>query len=161
MTTVAAAAPPQSLTRELVVDAPAMEAWARWTTDEGVRSFFPGAMNGTRIKLERDGPYEFYFLPDNPEGMRGCDGCKILGWQEGKMLSFTWANRPDMAVRPHRTHVVLRFEEIAPDRTRVTLEQDGWGEGDDWRIAYDYFASVWPRVLEAFRASCAESRGQP
>jgi uncharacterized protein YndB with AHSA1/START domain len=138
---------------ETIVEAPAMEAWALWTTNEGVQSFFPGAENGTNIRLEPDGPYEFYFLPENPVGMRGCDACVILGWQEGKMLSFTWTNRPDHAVRPWRTHVILRFEEIAPRRTRVTFEQDGWGDGADWQIAHDYFASAWPRVLEAYRAS--------
>lgn len=144
-----------TLRRETVVDAPAQNAWVLWTTNEGVQSFFPGAKNGTNIRLQPDGPYEFFFLPENPEGSRGCDGCKILGWQEGKMLSFTWTNRPDHAVRPWRTHVVLRFEEIAPGKTRVTLDQDGWGEGDDWRVAYDYFADAWPRVLEAYRARLA------
>jgi uncharacterized protein YndB with AHSA1/START domain len=157
----AAAAPPPALHRETLVCAPALEAWRLWTTNEGVASFFPGALNGgTNIKLAADGPYEIYFLPENAVGMRGCDGCTVLGWQEGKMLSFTWTNRPEMAVRQHRTHVVLRFESRTPGRTRVTLDQDGWGEGDDWRIAYDYFADAWTRVLDAFRirldAACGE-----
>jgi uncharacterized protein YndB with AHSA1/START domain len=151
MSATAAAFPPQSLRIEVIVNAPATEAWSLWTTNEGVQSFFPGAENGTNIELRPDGPYDFFFLPENPEGMRGCDGCKILGWQEGKMLSFTWANRPDHAVRPYRTHVTLRFEEIAPGKTRLLFEQDGWGEGADWQIAYDYFADGWARVLEAFR----------
>lgn len=146
------AAQSDALTFEIIVDAPPEKAWSLWTTNEGVQSFFPGATNGTNIDLRPDGPYEFFFLPENPEGMRGCDGCKILGWQEGKMLSFTWTNRPEHAVRPYRTHVVLRFEEFAPGQTRVIFEQDGWADGEDWRIAYDYFADGWTRVLEAFRA---------
>ncbi len=149
---VAHGSPERSLHLETVVSATAYDAWALWTTDDGVQSFFPGAKNGgTNVQLEPGGPYEFFFLPENPVGMRGCDGCMILGYQEGVMLSFTWTNRPEMAVRPHRTHVVLHFEEIAPSTTRVTLDQDGWGEGEDWRIAYDYFDAGWERVLDAFR----------
>jgi uncharacterized protein YndB with AHSA1/START domain len=155
------ASAPEAIEVEVVVNAPAFEAWARWTTNEGVQRFFPGASNGTNIELRPDGPYEFFFLPENPAGSRGCDGCRILGWQEGKMLSFTWANRPDMAMRPYRTHVTLRFEALARDKTRVRLAQDGWGEGEDWRVARDYFASAWARVLEAYRDSFEESAGQP
>jgi uncharacterized protein YndB with AHSA1/START domain len=154
-------APPHALELETVVEAPALDAWARWTTNEGVQSFFPGATKGTNVRLEPGGPYEFFFLPENPEGMRGCDGCVILGFEEGKMLSFTWTNRPDMAVRPHRTHVVLRFEEIAEGRTRIAFEQDGWGESAEWKIAYDYFAAAWPRVLESYRASFAKGGAEP
>lgn len=154
----AAASPPHALNIETVVEAPAMVAWSLWTTNEGVQSFFPGAENGTNIRLEPDGPYEFFFLPENPAGARGCDGCRILAWQEGKMLSFTWTNRPDHAVRPFRTHVVLRFDEIEPGKTRVLFEQDGWGEGADWQVAYEYFEDGWTRVLEAFRRRLASAK---
>jgi uncharacterized protein YndB with AHSA1/START domain len=157
--TFSSAAP--ALHREVIVAAPASDAWALWTTNEGVQSFFPGAKTGgTNIDLRPDGPYEFFFLPENPEGMRGCDGCVILGWQEGKMLSFTWTNKPDMKVRQHRTHVVLHFEERAPNETVVTLDQDGWGEGEDWQVAYDYFAGAWARVLDALRVRFANEGGE-
>ncbi len=142
----------RTLTKEVVVATDARTAWALWTTNEGAQSFFPGARNGTNIQLRPGGPYEFFFLPNNERGMRGCDGCVILGYQEGVMLSFTWTNRPEMVVRPHRTHVVLHFDELGPKRTRVTFVQDGWGTGADWDIAYSYFDHGWTRVLEAYKA---------
>ena len=158
----AEAATPPTIELETVVNATAEEAWTLWTTNEGVQSFFPGARNGgTNIRLAPDGPYEFFFIPENPPGMRGCDGCVILGFQKGKMLSFTWTNRPDHAVRPHRTHVTLRFQPLSATATRVTLEHDGWGEGEDWRVPYDYFAAAWPRVLEAYRRGFADSEPTP
>lgn len=140
------------LAKEIVVEVDAKTAWAAWTTNEGAQSFFPGARNGTNIQLRPGGPYEFFFLPDNKPGVRGCDGCVILGYQEGVMLSFTWTNRPEMAVRPHRTHVVLHFEALGPKRTRVNFVQDGWGVGPDWDAAYDYFDDGWSRVLTAYKA---------
>lgn len=137
--------------KQVVVAADANSAWALWTTDEGFQSFFPGPPGfQTNIKLEPGGPYEVFLIAANPKGMQGCDGCMILGFQEGRMLSFTWTNRPDMAVRPHRTNVVLTFETVSPKQTRVTLVQDGWGVGPDWDIAHAYFDRAWGHVLAAY-----------
>jgi uncharacterized protein YndB with AHSA1/START domain len=137
--------------KQVVVPADANAAWALWTTNEGFQSFFPGSPGfTTNIKLEPGGPYEVFLIAKAPEGSRGCDGCRILGYQEGRMLSFTWTNRPDMAVRPHRTHVALTFEPLSPRETRVTLVQDGWGSGSDWDVAYAYFDRAWGHVLDAY-----------
>lgn len=142
----------RSVKAEVVVPTDALSAWRLWTTNEGVKSFFPAATGlETNIALRPGGPYELFFMPDAPEGSRGCDGCVILGFQEGRMLSFTWTNRPDMATRPHRTHVVLNFDPLSARQTRVTLVADGWGVGPDWDVAYDYFSAAWPRVLDAYR----------
>ena len=73
------------------------------------------------------------------------------------MLSFTWDHRPDMAVRGQMTHVVVRFEALGATATRVTLVQDGWGEGPQWDESYRYFDTAWQAVLERFRASLADS----
>lgn len=146
--------------KQTVVPASADDAWRLWTTNEGFQSFFPGAPGfKTNIKLEPGGPYEVFLIAGAPKGSQGCDGCMILGYQEGRMLSFTWTNRPDMAVRPHRTNVVLTFEPLSERETRVTLVQDGWGVGADWNIAHDYFDKAWGHVLDAYKkrieASCA------
>ena len=150
----------RSVTAEVVLPTDALSAWRLWTTDEGVRSFFPAAGGiDTNIELRPGGPYEIFLIPGAPEGSRGCDGCVILGYQEGRMLSFTWTNRPDMATRPHRTHVVLNFEPLSPRETRVTLVADGWGVGADWDVSYDYFSAAWPRVLAACKARIERDAG--
>ena len=148
------------IVKQVVVRADATAAWSLWTTNEGLQSFFPAASGiATNITLEPGGPYEVFLIPNAPEGSRGCDGCMILGYQEGRMLSFTWTNRPDMAVRPHRTNVVLTFEPISSRETRVTLVQVGWGVGPDWDVAHRYFDRAWARVLDAYAeriaAACA------
>jgi uncharacterized protein YndB with AHSA1/START domain len=142
----------RAVVKEVVVAADAMRAWSLWTTNEGFQSFFPSATMSTNIALRPGGPYEVFLIPDAPAGRRGCDGCVILGYQEGRMLSFTWTNTPDMAVRPHRTHVVLTFTPIGAAGTRVRLVQDGWGTGPDWDVAFRYFDSAWARVLDSYKA---------
>ena len=49
---------------------------------------------------------------------------------------------------------MLRFSEVAPNQTRVTLTQSGWGEGEEWDKAYNYFISAWgERVLPYLKHS--------
>lgn len=138
---------------ETVVAAPVATAWHAWTTNEGLQSFHPGIGPGrTNVRLEPGGPFEFWFIPDNPPGRRGCDDCVILAFQHERMLAFTWDNVPTMKVRGMKTHVVVRFEPLSPTTTRVTLTQDGWGEGPDWNEAYDYFTGAWRTVLDGMQA---------
>lgn len=142
----------RSIVGEVTVPTDAVSAWRLWTTDEGFKSFFPGgAALETNIELRPGGPFEVFMIPGAPEGARGCDGCTILGYEEGRMISFTWTNRPDMAVRPHRTHVVVSFDPVSEHSTRVTLVADGWGAGPDWDAAYAYFSKAWVGVLQSYR----------
>jgi len=138
---------------EVLVRATPARAWQAWTTNDGLQAFFPGTRPGsTNVQLEPGGPFQFEFIPQNPLGARGCDLCVILAYQEERMLSFTWDHRPDMAVRGHMTHVVLRFEPLDPSTTRVTLVQDGWGAGEEWDESFAYFDKAWSGVLARFKA---------
>jgi TolB protein len=144
---------------QVVVASPVARAWWAWTTNEGLQAFFPGIRpGGTNVRLEPGGPYEFEFLPDQPPGARGCDRCVILAYQPERMLSFTWDHRPDMAVRGQMTHVVVRFEALGAAETRVTLVQDGWGDGPQWDESYRYFDSAWHAVLERLQAYLADPK---
>lgn len=66
-------------------------AWRKWTTHEGLLSFF-GRDN--RIELTPGGPFEIYFLMDNSPGLRGSEGCKVLSYLPQEMFSFTWNAPP-------------------------------------------------------------------
>ena len=134
---------------EVVVAAPPTVVWHHWTTLEGLSTLFIPAdppLQG-RIELRPNGPYELYFLMDNPEGMRGGEESRIIAFQEERMLSFTWKNTPAWTIRPFLTHVVVTLEAIEPARTRVRLEQSGFGDGGEWDTAYHYFNGAWGRVL--------------
>ena len=140
---------------DLVVAAPVADVWAAWTTREGIASFFG---RDARVELRVGGPYEVYFLMDAPIGNRGSEGCQVLSYVPGELLAFSWNAPPSMpAVRAERTQVVLRFEAVNGGRTRLHLTHLGWGTGDEWDAAFDYFSIAWMQVLASLEKRFADS----
>jgi hypothetical protein len=43
--------------------------------------------------------------------------------------------------------VTVFFSALGPDRTRVLLRHDGWGEGGEWDGAFEYFNRAWKRTV--------------
>lgn len=146
--------PDRAIEIEIVVDAGIEQVWSAWTTDAGVTSFFAPASN---IDLRVGGPYEIFFDPKAEQGKRGADGARVLAFQEGKMISFTWNAPLHMPeIRKQWTHVVVRLSAVEPDKTRVSLRHDGWGESPKWDEAFDYFSRAWkdavlPRLRHRFK----------
>ena len=116
-----------------------------WTTMEGAVCFFaPEA----KIEARPGGAYELYFNPAAPEGERGAEGMRILAMQEPQFLSFTWNPPPHLpTVRGQQTLVQIRIEAISDGLSKVTLQQDGWGTGDEWDAAYAYFERAWCKIV--------------
>lgn len=138
---------------EIVVNASLEDVWHAWTTNEGVQTFFA---KDTNIKLEIGGPFEMLFNAESPEGSKGSEGCLFLSYLPLEMLSFSWSAPPQFQhARPHRTWVVLRFEELESHKVLVKLTHLGWREmkaahpnySDEWDQVYDYFTKAWPYVL--------------
>lgn len=145
------------VTASVVVELPVSEAWQLWTTPEGIASFFAPASN---IELRPQGPFELFFAPDAEPGERGSEETIILGYQENRMLSVSWAMPPYMTeVRPHHTHLLFRFEPLDEARTRVSLTHSGWGEGEAWDEAFTYFERVWPHVLSSMPSAMTDAAG--
>ncbi len=143
--TESAGARDRVLRGEVVVAASAADVWKAWTTIEGAKTFFaPEA----RIEPRVDGAYELYFKPDAPPGLRGSEGMRILSFEPEKRLSYTWNAPPDIPeIRGQRTQVTVDIEPLAPDRTRVRITHQGWGEGDAWDRAYAYFDRAWGKIV--------------
>jgi uncharacterized protein YndB with AHSA1/START domain len=130
---------------DVQVAAPVEAVWKAWTTTEGIKTFFaPEA----RVELAVGGPFEIYINPFAPPGLKGADDMRIIGFQENRMLSFTWNAPPSLPeARKQRTIVILRFQSDGANATRVHLHHVGWGDGGEWDKAYDYFARAWPNVF--------------
>lgn len=121
-------------------------AWRAWgERDELVRWFARDA----KIELRPGGPYEMYFLLDEPPGRRGGEGNTVTHFAPGRVLSFTWNAPPQFGpLREVRTHVVLTFVDRAGGGTDVTLTHYGFGPGEDWAKVHAYFEAAWTRVMQ-------------
>jgi len=129
-------------------------AWWKWTTHEGLVTFF-GADN--KVELKPGGAYEIYIIADAAIGEKGGEGNMILSYLPKEMISFTWnapPDQPEIRIHPHKTWVVLVFDSTNNNQTKVTLSHLGWLEGEKWEAAYKYFDSVWPVVLTWMADSC-------
>lgn len=156
--------PHRAIEHEIVVHAAADEVWYAWTTNEGVKTFFAPASN---VDLGVDGPYEIFFDPEAEPGKRGADGARILAFQTGKMLSFTWNAPLHMPeIRKQWTHVVVRLFAVGPATTRVSIWHDGWGKGEKWDEAFEYFSRAWkdavlPRLRHRFTVGPVDWKNPP
>ena len=135
----------RAIDKEVVVKATLEQAWAAWTTREGIVSFFaPDA----KIEARVGGAFQIYIDPGAPPGAKGADDMRFLALQPMKMISFDWNAPPSLpAARAQRTFVVVRFVPVDENSTRVTLHHTGWGDGGEWDKAYSYFDRSWVTVL--------------
>ncbi|MHC4695620.1 MAG: SRPBCC family protein [Planctomycetota bacterium] len=134
--------------KEVIVSASLAEVWNAWTTTEGVTSFGPPKAD---VELRVGGRYEWYFLPDAPEGSRGAEGCTVLSYLPMRMLSFSWNAPPAIPTlrdAGERTHVVVEFEQAPDKQVKLTLWQLGFGKGEAWDEYYAYFDRAWGIVLD-------------
>ncbi len=139
----------RSLHKEVLVPSPIERVWWGWTTSEGMASWWA---KESWIDLKIGGPYELYFLLDQPRGWQGGEGCRVLSYLPPEMLSFSWNFPPEIPeIRFEHTWVVLRFVRVARSETRVVFDQLGWKEGPAWDAGWKYFDQAWGRVLERLR----------
>ncbi|MBT9596728.1 MAG: SRPBCC domain-containing protein, partial [Vitreoscilla sp.] len=135
----------RAIDKEIVVPATLDQAWAAWTTREGIVSFFaPDAEIDPRV----DGAFHIHIDPTAPAGQKGADDMRFMALQPRQMLSFDWNAPPSLPeARAQRTFVIVRFEPVSANETRVTLHHVGWGQGGQWDATYAYFDKAWGNVL--------------
>lgn len=135
---------------EKTVEVPASRdaAWTAWSTADGLRGFFAPNVN---MELRPGGPFEIRFSDEAPPGEGGSEGCTVQAWLPGEMLAFSWNAPPAFPrVRQLRTQVVLLFAALGEERCRVRLINHGYGQGEEWDAAFDYFDRAWGTVMEGF-----------
>ena len=136
-----------------VVNQSIIDIWTKWTTHDGLTSFF-GKEN--KIELKIGGMFEIYFLLKNPIGLQGSEGCKILSFIPNRMLSFSWNAPPkfkEVRESDYKTWVVIEFKEINDQKTEIKLTHLGWIEGIQWNEVFEYFNAAWDSVLKELEES--------
>jgi uncharacterized protein YndB with AHSA1/START domain len=145
------------VSHERIVEIPRAEAWELYATGEGWKRFFDVR---AAIELWPRGKFEIAFSEDAPAGERGSEGCEVLSFVPGEMISHTWNAPPKFKhARGRRTWVVVRFEEVAPGRTRIRIDHLGFEEQAaanaahraEWEQVRGYFAAAWGKVLDAIK----------
>jgi uncharacterized protein YndB with AHSA1/START domain len=136
----------RAITERIAVKARVDDVWKAWTTSEGIKTFFaPDA----KVELRVDGPFQIYIDPTAEPGVKGADDMRILGFQEKRMLTFTWNAPPSLPeARKQRTVVIVRLDARGDALTDVALTHIGWGDGGEWDKAHAYFSRAWPNVLK-------------
>lgn len=120
-------------------------AWRAWTDGE---AFERATGWSAAIEPRMGGRFEIAFDPSAPKGQAGSEGCRVLALVPRSVLAFEWNAPPSFGqLRFQRTNVVVRLAALDPERTRVTLEHAGFGQGAEWERVADYFARAWPTVL--------------
>jgi len=114
----------RAIEKEVVVPATLDQAWAAWTTREGITSFF--APDAT-IEPRAGGAFHIYIDPGAPAGSKGADDMRFLALQPKKMISFDWNAPPSLPeVRAQRTVVAARAGVVSVFRPRIASNQ-AWG----------------------------------
>ncbi|MFK8002814.1 MAG: SRPBCC domain-containing protein [Polyangiales bacterium] len=140
--------PVDDLVLEQEVSLSAAEAYRRWTVEEELKKFFAPDL---RIDLRPGGDFEVLFDMTQPEGLRGSEGCVIVGFVPATEVSFTWNFPPSIpTLRDQHTIVRVGFEALGAQRTRVTLRQSGWKKEGAWPNGFEYFKRAWGFVLGNF-----------
>jgi len=151
--------PARVLHKEVTVSSPIERVWWAWTTSEGMASWWA---KESWIELRIGGPWELYFLLDQPRGLQGSEGCRILSYCPPEMLSYSWNFPPSIPeIRNEYLWVVLRFVRVGPRKTRVIMDHLGWKEGPVWEKGYQYFDRAWGDVLERFRTRFPRTSSRP
>lgn len=142
----------KKIRKTITIHASAEEAWKSWTTHDGLKQFF-GMENDVELRI--GGKFEIYFLMDNPVGLRGSEGCRVLSYLPYEMLSFSWNAPPtykEVRESEYKAWVVVTFREIAGHETEVTINHLGWPDRKDWNEVFEYFDSAWDQVFREFKA---------
>lgn len=128
--------------------APVAEGWEAWTTAEGIEGFF--AVKAAKVEPVPGGAIELWFRVNNPEGLRGSEGCLMHSVKPMERFVFEWNAPPENpAIRKLRTLVYLDFRALPDNRTELTLRNFGYGTGEDWARNKAYFANAWPAVMSS------------
>jgi len=143
----------KSIIKERLINKSREYLYQKWTTKEGLNSFFSA---DNTIEIIPNGKYEIYFSTDKSIAERGSEGCVVLSFIPNQMFSFTWNTPPqykELRYSGYHTWVVLEFIPLN-NNTLVRLTNLGYPNNKTWDLAYNYFDKAWDYVLDNLVKAC-------
>lgn len=133
-----AALPARTMKMTVDVQAPLQEIWDKFTTEEGMTSWMVAK---AEVDWRVGGTIRTHYDPEAEIGDEGTIVHHILSYEPLRMYSsrFTAPENTPIAKVAEATWGVVRFEPLTPDRTRVRFTSLGWGEGEEWDKAWEFF----------------------
>jgi uncharacterized protein YndB with AHSA1/START domain len=127
------------------------DLWALWTEPDKVTKWLAGKAT---IDLRVGGNYQLSeHLATRP--LRGSVGGPIVGLEEEYVLKVSWRLPAELGAAVSEatppTGLVVLFQPLGPNRTRLRLEHDGWRDGSEWAGARQWQNDVWTDVLARLR----------
>jgi uncharacterized protein YndB with AHSA1/START domain len=129
----------RTLRHEVILDAPVDEVWKVFTTKEGVESWMVPL---AEVDFRLGGTLKTNYNAKGTIGDEGTITQHVLAFEPLRMI--TWqssppANAPNFIKVACQGWAVIRFDELSPRRTRVTVTGCGYGTGPDWDKALEFF----------------------
>jgi uncharacterized protein YndB with AHSA1/START domain len=125
--------PRKELRFQVVIPAPVEQVWQAFTTGEGLNTWL---WSDCVVDLREQGDW----LVRYPGGNTG--GGTILSFTpQREIVLAAMAPEKFPTVRKERTTAAFRFETVDTMKTRVSLIQWGWKQGEEWDNAYEYLAN--------------------
>ncbi len=140
----AAGAEVRKLDLSVDVAAPPLEVWSAWTDPALLRQWW--GVREARVDLRIGGVYDLEFPSQGDAITNGSQGCRILSYVPGRLLSFTFEAPAHLDLGRDHTWVVVGFES-ADVGTTASLEHCGFLSGEKWDEAREYFRRAWRRSL--------------
>ncbi len=138
--------------KETTIAAPCSEVYAAWSDATQFTHTYDSGDPGqselaANIELEIGGRYEWLW-----DGKLGSNGCQVLSYIPGRMISFSWNAPPTQPEsRARHTWVVVELESLSALETAVRLTHLGFGRAPHWDETHDYFSQAWEHVLRQFK----------
>jgi uncharacterized protein YndB with AHSA1/START domain len=153
-TPVAAATPAADrlLQTSIEIDAPVSTVWKAFSDAAEYRRWAGGV---AAVDLRVGGAFEASYEPTGKIGDPDNIRHRIVAFVPERLIVFQNLQAPGLPGEAlyRGTDIVLQYEPLGPNRTRVTVSHVGFGGGADYDGLYAFFKGGDARMLQAMKAA--------
>ena len=127
------------LRHEAIVDATLEQAWAAFTTTEGLRTFAAPVVD---FELKTGGKFHSNYQVGSKVGDPSTIYNTVLAYVPLKMVAFKIGLTDKFPAGPREVgtlFAVVEFEKVSNRKVKIILSMMGWGNGAEWDQVYKHF----------------------